>query len=81
MEGFKILVKNKIMHRDFKIENLFLKNDKILIGDFGISCKGIEKSNEVVGSYLTMAPEVLNLKPGEYYNNKIDLWSIGFVYY
>lgn len=37
MNGFRILHKNKIMHRDVKLANLFLQNDKIVIGDFGFA--------------------------------------------
>ena len=37
MNGFRVLHKNKIMHRDVKLANLFLSNDKIVIGDFGFA--------------------------------------------
>lgn len=37
MNGFRVLHQNKIMHRDVKLANLFLQNDKIVIGDFGFA--------------------------------------------
>ena len=37
MNGFKVLHQKKIMHRDIKLENLFLDNDQVVIGDFGFA--------------------------------------------
>ena len=37
MNGFSALYKEKIMHRDFKLANIFLNNDVVVIGDFTYS--------------------------------------------
>lgn len=37
LNGFKTLVQNKIMHRDFKLANVMKHNGEVKIGDFGFS--------------------------------------------
>lgn len=81
-----------IIHRDIKLENIFIfdrnRNNypRIKIGDFG-SAKMIDMSGsngnnnlsmkEKIGSYYSMAPEVLR----QNYNEKCDLWSCGVIMY
>lgn len=83
MNGFKELHKHKIMHRDFKLANIFLNDDKLIIGDFGFAKSGHEMAQTKLGSPITMAPEMLlaqntrNLT----YTNKADLWSIGVCFF
>ncbi|WIA36691.1 hypothetical protein OEZ86_007969 [Tetradesmus obliquus] len=72
----------KIMHRDLKTQNIFLKTDGIvMLGDFGI-CKVLEKTADfattVTGTPYYMAPEVCTNQP---YTFKSDLWSLGCVLY
>ena len=82
MNGFKELHKLKIMHRDFKLANIFLDNDKAVIGDFGFAKSGTEMAQTKLGSPITMAPEILLNKGGPLkYTNKADLWSIGVCFY
>nr|CAH8869174.1 unnamed protein product [Trichobilharzia regenti] len=73
--------KNKILHRDLKSSNIFLKNGNIKIGDFGIS-RLLTTTNELattfIGTPYYMSPEVLKY---EGYNNKSDIWSIGIILY
>ena len=85
-ETFKIMVKNKIIHRDIKLENILVKfegdgnNFIVKLTDYGIS-KQVSSTTmiqTVAGTKLTMAPEILE---GKKYNNKCDLWSIGAVIY
>ena len=40
MNGFKELRKHKILHRDFKLANLFIHNEALIIGDFGFAKSG-----------------------------------------
>lgn len=80
MNGFRVLHKNKIMHRDVKLANLFLQNDKIVIGDFGFAKQGVDVTRTRLGTPITMAPELLVTKEGSY-TNKADLWSIGVCFY
>jgi serine/threonine protein kinase len=85
---FKIMNKNKIIHRDIKLENIVVKyNDKskknyiVKLTDYGISKQLINtKGRTNVGTSLTMAPEILKGE-GEIYDNKCDLWSIGIIIY
>ena len=37
LEGFKILQKYQILHRDIKPDNIMFKNNKVKLIDFGIS--------------------------------------------
>lgn len=80
MNGFQILNSHKIMHRDFKLANIFLNDDTIVIGDFGFAKKGVDVTKTKLGTPITMAPEML-VGNGIEYNNKADLWSIGIVFY
>jgi serine/threonine protein kinase len=82
MNGFKELHKNQIMHRDFKLANIFLHDDKLIIGDFGFAKSGFDMATTKLGSPITMAPELLLNKGGKLvYTNKADLWSIGVCFY
>ena len=86
-DTFKIMAKNKIVHRDIKLENILIKyndNEKkdyiVKLTDYGIS-KKVEKTTMFkthAGTRLTMAPEILE---GKNYTNKCDLWSIGIIIY
>ena len=82
MNGFKELHKHKIMHRDFKLANIFLNDDKLIIGDFGFAKTGVDMTSTKLGSPITMAPEMLlNTGTKLQYTNKADLWSIGVCFY
>ena len=81
MNGFKELIKNKVMHRDIKLANIFLNDDKVIIGDFGFAKSGCDMACTKLGSPITMAPELLNADDSAIYNNKADLWSIGVIFY
>ena len=82
---FRIMVKNEIVHRDLKLENILIKNrgnnDYIVkLTDYGVSKQvtgTICKTH--AGTPQTMAPEILERKAQ--YDNKCDLWSIGIIIY
>lgn len=80
MNGFRVLHQNKVMHRDVKLANIFLHNDRVVIGDFGFAKQGVNVTCTRLGTPITMAPELLNSKGGSY-NSKADLWSIGVCFY
>jgi len=90
-ETFKIMVKENIVHRDLKLENILIKyldNEKknfiVKLTDYGIS-KQVTKSNicktHSIGTFTTMAPEVMEGDEDDIYDNKCDLWSIGIIIY
>jgi serine/threonine-protein kinase ULK/ATG1 len=82
MNGFKELHKMKIMHRDFKLANIFLNDDRAVIGDFGFAKSGSDMAQTKLGSPITMAPEILLNQGGRLvYTNKADLWSIGVCFF
>jgi serine/threonine-protein kinase ULK/ATG1 len=58
LNGFKTLVKNKIMHRDFKLANILKHNGEIKIADFGFSklLSNEDYTSTMLGSPLNMAP-------------------------
>jgi serine/threonine protein kinase len=59
---------------------MFLKEDTVVIGDFGFAKQGVETTRTRLGTPITMAPELLMHKDTSY-SNKADLWSIGVVFY
>lgn len=72
----------KILHRDLKIQNMFLSADNIIkLGDFGIA-KALGTASDMArtscGTPYFMAPEVCN---GEQYGQKADAWSLGCAIY
>jgi calcium-dependent protein kinase len=80
--GFEIMVKKGYIHRDIKPANVLLKNKIYKVADFGFSCKadvfGQKKMNDICGTPLYMAPQLLENKP---YTAKSDIWSLGLMYY
>ena len=81
MSGFVELHKQKIMHRDFKLANIFLHKGQVVIGDFGFAKAGVEVTSTRLGTPYNMAPELLNSTGKTPYTNKADLWSIGIVFF
>ena len=82
--AFLCLRVNNVMHRDIKLENLFIDSNNILkIGDFGFAKEGTDESFTKLGSHLTMAPEIMFhiFDKKKKYNSKCDLWSIGVVFH
>ena len=89
VSAIKYLHDNKIIHRDIKFDNLYIKynseedlakknilNSKIILAGFEISTHYNEGDDlEIAGTPLYMAPEIHN-KPTKY-NEKIDIWSLG----
>ena len=71
----------KILHRDLKTLNIFLKqNLDIKIGDLGVA-KVLSKNNfakTVIGTPYYLSPEICEEKP---YNDKSDVWALGCILY
>ncbi|CAD8166145.1 unnamed protein product [Paramecium pentaurelia] len=69
----------KIIHRDIKSENVFLHDDKIKLGDFGIA-RSVEQdlATTFIGTPYYISPEIIQNQP---YSYKSDIWSLGVLLY
>ena len=80
--GFYALKDKKVIHRDFKLENILFNNGNLIIGDLGFAKMDVEITKTILGTPSTMAYELLTAdEENRSYNSKVDLWSIGCVYY
>lgn len=73
--------KRRVLHRDLKTRNIFLKKNMVKIGDFGISrvlMGTTDMASTFTGTPYYMSPEVLK---HEGYNSKSDVWSIACILY
>ena len=80
-EGIQYIHNKKIIHRDLKLNNIFLtKDNHIKIGDFGMSNilynESQSKTNKETSFYLI--PEIIN---GQSYDYKSDIWNLGIILY
>jgi len=89
VDAVKHLHSNHICHRDLKLENLLLAQDKpfslVKVSDFGLS-KVLEEDllQSYVGTPIYMAPEVLAMgerSESRGYTYKADCWSLGVILY
>jgi WNK lysine deficient protein kinase len=73
LKGLKYLHSNNIIHRDLKLNNIFIHSDtsQICIGDFGSSTN--INTNSCVGTPEYMPPEIYE----EDYDNKVDIYAFG----
>jgi serine/threonine-protein kinase ULK/ATG1 len=86
--AFAALTAQNIVHRDFKLTNLCVNNDTLIVCDLGAGMKlnPDSYSQEFVGTPSYCAPELVELygnrnKGAKGYNSKVDLWAIGVSYY
>ena len=80
--GLYYLHEKKILHRDIKTKNIFIKNNlTVKIGDFGIA-KILNSTSSYahtfIGTPYYISPELCKDQP---YNDKSDVWSLGCVLY
>eukprot|EP00361_Fabrea_salina_P004493 CAMPEP_0202434276 /NCGR_PEP_ID=MMETSP1345-20130828/14831_1 /ASSEMBLY_ACC=CAM_ASM_000843 /TAXON_ID=342563 /ORGANISM="Fabrea Fabrea salina" /LENGTH=362 /DNA_ID=CAMNT_0049046899 /DNA_START=161 /DNA_END=1249 /DNA_ORIENTATION=+ len=78
LAGLRYMHSNNYVHRDIKLENLFITVDSDLkIGDLGLACSTKSKSMlDKCGSPGYVAPEMLK---GKRYDSKVDMFSAGVV--
>ena len=81
--GLSFIHRNKIVHRDIKLDNILIDLDNnIKICDFGVSKRitnSNDKMNEQCGTPAYMAPEII--KGNGYEGYGADIWSAGVVLY
>uniref|UniRef100_A0A8C0UHQ1 Serine/threonine-protein kinase Nek11 n=1 Tax=Cyanistes caeruleus TaxID=156563 RepID=A0A8C0UHQ1_CYACU len=79
--GVNYMHERRILHRDLKTKNIFLKDNLLKIGDFGVSCflmGSCDLATTFTGTPHYMSPEVLKHQG---YNTKSDIWSLGCILY
>ena len=77
INGLKYIHKNKIIHRDLKLTNIFIDyNNNVKIGDFGLAKNIYDLNYDEVGTYGYIAKEVLL---GKQYSYTADLYSLGVI--
>lgn len=81
LQGVNELHSNMIFHRDLKTSNILLKDNKVKIGDFGLSrCYSIPNkpySREVMTLWYRPPELLLGF---ENYSTSVDMWSIGCIF-
>ncbi|XP_048190424.1 serine/threonine-protein kinase Nek11 [Perognathus longimembris pacificus] len=79
--GVDYMHERRILHRDLKSKNIFLKNNLLKIGDFGVSrllVGSCDLATTFAGTPHYMSPEALTHQG---YNTKSDIWSLACILY
>ncbi|XP_075683241.1 serine/threonine-protein kinase Nek11 isoform X1 [Rhinoderma darwinii] len=77
--GVQYMHERRILHRDLKAKNIFLKNNLLKIGDFGVSrllMGSCDLATTFTGTPYYMSPEALKHQG---YDSKSDIWSVGCI--
>ena len=80
VDGVSYLHKNNIAHRDLKLENILIDDNKnIKVIDFGFSLVTPRNKplNVCCGTPSYMAPELIAKK--NYYGHLVDIWALGIL--
>jgi len=81
--ALKYLHKKHVMHRDIKPENILVGiHGELKIADFGWSVHAPNNRRKTMCGTLDYLPPEM-IKPGgdNYYNEKVDIWSLGVLMY
>jgi tousled-like kinase len=77
----------KVIHYDLKPQNILFHHGQIKITDFGL-CKilndettKMELTSQGVGTYWYLPPECFMTDEKPTISTKVDIWSIGVIYY
>ncbi|XP_012587521.1 PREDICTED: serine/threonine-protein kinase Nek11 [Condylura cristata] len=79
--GVDYMHERRILHRDLKSKNIFLKNNLLKIGDFGVSrllMGSCDLATTLTGTPHYMSPEALKYQG---YDTKSDIWSLACILY
>lgn len=92
LEGLAYIHSQGMIHRDIKPSNLFLANDQLKIGDFGLATAksgamtasisvSVHRNKSLtseIGTPVYAAPETLE---GGKYSLKVDVYSVGICFF
>ncbi|XP_058289692.1 serine/threonine-protein kinase Nek11 isoform X1 [Hylobates moloch] len=79
--GVDYMHERRILHRDLKSKNIFLKNNLLKIGDFGVSrllMGSCDLATTLTGTPHYMSPEALKHQGCD---TKSDIWSLACILY
>eukprot|EP01064_Diplonema_japonicum_P027736 TRINITY_DN4085_c0_g1_i1.p1 TRINITY_DN4085_c0_g1~~TRINITY_DN4085_c0_g1_i1.p1 ORF type:complete len:480 (+),score=96.80 TRINITY_DN4085_c0_g1_i1:911-2350(+) len=79
--ALKYLHQKRFLHRDIKVQNIFLtSSDIVKLGDFGVSkhVGTVGMARTVCGTYSYFSPEMCKRQA---YSNKSDVFALGVVLY
>ncbi|XP_053525367.1 serine/threonine-protein kinase Nek11 isoform X2 [Artibeus jamaicensis] len=79
--GVDYMHERRILHRDLKSKNIFLKNNLLKIGDFGVSrllMGSCDVATTLTGTPHYLSPEALKHQG---YDMKSDIWSLACILY
>ncbi|XP_064410998.1 serine/threonine-protein kinase Nek11 isoform X2 [Latimeria chalumnae] len=79
--GVYYMHERRILHRDLKAKNIFMKNNLVKIGDFGVSrllMGSCDLATTFTGTPYYMSPEALTHQG---YDSKSDIWSLACILY
>ena len=83
IQALKYLHSHRVIHRDLKLENLFLTDKmELKVGNFDLATKldfEEERKRTVCGTPNYIAPEILDGKTGHSY--EVDIWALGVIIY
>ena len=81
--ALKYLHKKHVMHRDIKPENILVGiHGEVKISDFGWSVHAPNNRRQTLcGTLDYLPPEMLKSGSQDYYNEKVDIWSLGVLMY
>jgi len=81
--ALKYLHKKHVIHRDIKPENILVGiHGEIKISDFGWSVHAPNNRRQTMcGTLDYLPPEMLRGRDGNWYDEKVDLWSLGVLMY
>lgn len=80
--ALKFLHERNILHRDLKLENIFLTKEGVVkLGDFGASkqlTSQSDKASTQIGTPFYLSPELIADQP---YSFSTDVWAVGILIY
>ncbi|NXP90489.1 E2AK2 kinase, partial [Passerina amoena] len=78
VKGVECIHSEELIHRDLKPQNIFISQDKIKIGDFGlVTSVAFETLTENRGTRSYMAPE----QTGAKYGKEVDIYALGLIWF